>query len=275
MRRGARGRPFLFSMDPDHPAIRTVLADGGRAIAPIDGWMSLIRPGPRIDPLVLLEDIPMTLAGISSHNIQNAMAGAAGALGVGISHDQVIGGLRSFVLDPERNPGRANLFELDGKVVVVDYAHNEAGMRGLIEICRGLRAPDAEILLAYSSAGDRSDDIMHALGYVAARGADHVAVVELHRYLRGRDPQEVIDRLRAGAVDGGATEVPVFPDELSGLEWLLERSSEGDVLAITALGQRSEIFALMRARGARRVGPARCRQLVRRARAGPVFARSG
>jgi cyanophycin synthetase len=266
MRRNARGRPFLFSMDPDHPAIRAVLSEGGRGIAPIDGWMSVLRPGPRIDSLLRLEDVPVTLAGISTQHTQNAMAAAAGALGLGLSRKAVVEGLRSFVLDPERNPGRANLFEVDGRVVIVDYAHNEAGMHGLVEICRGLRPPGGEIWLAYGSAGDRSDEIMHALGYVAARGADHLAVVELHRYLRGRPPQEVVDRLRAGAVDGGAVDVPDFPDEITGLRWILERAREGDVVAITALAQRPDIFELMRERGAQRIGPARCRQLARRAR---------
>jgi cyanophycin synthetase len=275
MRRGARGRPFLFSVDPDHPALRAVLAEGGRGMAPIDGWLALLRPGRSIDPLVRLEDVPATLAGISSNHIQNAMAATAAALGLGLAREDVVVGLRSFVLDPERNPGRANLFELDGRVVVIDYAHNEAGMLGLVEICRGLRAPGADVWIAYGTAGDRSDEIMHAMGYVAARGADRVAVVELHRYLRGRDRKDVIDRLRAGAVDGGAGEVPDLPNEVTGMQWMLDRSREGDVLAITALAQRPELFEMLRERGARRVGPARCRQLVRRARRGQVPAGVG
>jgi cyanophycin synthetase len=266
MRRGSRGRPFLFSMDPDHPAIRSVLGEGGRGMAPLDGWMTLMAPGPSLHPLVRLEEVPVTLAGISSPNVQNAMAAAAAALGLGLAPAAVVKALRSFVLDPERNPGRANLFELDGRVIVVDYAHNEAGMTGLVEIGRGLRPPGGEIWVAYCSAGDRSNEIMHGVGEIAARGADHVLVVELPRYLRGRDPQDVVDRLRSGALDGGATEVPDFPSEVEGLQWMLERSHPGDVLAITALGQRPEIFRLMDDRGARRVGPARCRQLVRRAR---------
>jgi cyanophycin synthetase len=266
MRRGARGRPFLFSLDPDHPAIRQVLTEGGRALAPLDGDLVLLSPGPVVRDLVPLEDIPVTLAGISSQHTQNAMAAAAAALGLGLRSGDVVEGLRSFVLDPERNPGRANLFEVDRRVVVVDYAHNEAGMTGLLEICRGLRKAGAEIWLAYGSAGDRTDEIMHGLGYLAARGADHVLVVELRRYLRGRKTEDVIDRLRAGALDGGATEVPDFPDELSGLRWMLRRSRPGDVLAITALAQRPELFSELHRRGARRIGPGRCRQLVRRAR---------
>ena len=266
MRRGARGRPFLFSLDADHPALRYALGEGGRGMAPLDGSLVLLSPGPVVRDLVPLEEVPVTLAGVSSQHTQNAMAAAAAALGIGLSLEDVVSGLRSFVLDPERNPGRANLFELDGKVVVVDYAHNEAGMTGLVEICRGLRKPGARIWLAYGTAGDRTDEVIHALGYVAARGADSVAVVELHRYLRGREPRDIVDRLRAGAVDGGATEVPDFPDEMRGLQWMLRRARRDDVVAITALAQRPEIFRYLKDRGARRIGPGRCRQLARRAR---------
>jgi cyanophycin synthetase len=266
MRRGARGRPFLFSMDPEHPAIRAALAEGGRGMAPLDGWMTLIAPGPSSRPLVRLEEVPVTLAGVSSQHVQNAMAAAAAALGAGLAPETVVRGLRSFVLDPERNPGRANLFELDGRVIVVDYAHNEAGMTGLVEICRGLRAPGAEVWLAFGSAGDRSKDIQHGFAFIGARGADHIGLVEMRRYLRGATPEQPIANLRAGAREAGVTDVPLFADELLGLGWMLERSSSQDVLGITALAQRPEIFRLMDDRGARRVGPARCRRIVRRAR---------
>jgi hypothetical protein len=49
---------------------------------------------------------------------------------------------------------------------------------------------------------------------------------------------------------------------------MLVSSDPGDVVAVTALVQRSEIFALMKERGGTRIGPERVRQLVRRARAG-------
>ncbi len=266
MRRGARGRPWLVSLDHDHPALRQVLNDGGRAMTVIDRQMAVLQPGRDPHALVPLEDVPMTLAGVSSHNIQNAMEAAAAALGVGLPERSVVLGLRTFVLDPERNPGRLNLFELDGRVIVIDYAHNEAGMAGLIEACRGLRKPGSKIWLAFCTAGDRTNVILHGLGYAAARGSDHVAIAELRHYLRGRDRQDLIDRLVAGCKDGGATDVPVYKDEMHALRAMLRRSKRGDVVAITALVQRAEIFPYLRKRGARRLGPARVRQLVRRAR---------
>jgi cyanophycin synthetase len=266
MRSVARGRPWLFTMDSDHPALRSVLEEHGRGITVIDGSMTLLTPGQDSRPLVKLEDVPVTLAGISRANVQNAMAVAAAALGVGLTESDVVKGLRTFVLDPETNPGRANLFELDGRIIVVDYAHNEAGMQGLTEVCDGLRRSGAEVWLAFSTAGDRSDEIIHGLGYIAARGSDHLAISELRHYLRGRDPEELIRLQKAGAADGGVEDPPVFPDEMHALQWMIEQSKPNDVIALPSLGQRPEVFAFLEEQGATRVGPERVRELVRRAR---------
>jgi len=266
MRRQATGRPWLFSLDADHPAIRTTLAEGGRAISVLDRMLVVMSSRRHVHHLLPLEEIPVALAGISSLYLRNAMAAAAAALGAGVSEEAVAEGLRSFVLDPDSNPGRANLFELDGRVVVIDYAHNEDGMRGLVEICEGLRGGSARIFLAFGSAGDRTNAILHRLAYTAARGADRPAIAELHRYLRGRDPRDLVERLQAGLQDGGKTTAPVFPDEVAALTWMLEESTPNEVVAITALAQRPEIFELLRSRGGKAVGPARLRELVQRAR---------
>jgi cyanophycin synthetase len=267
MRRLASGRPWLFSLDPDHPAIRTALAEGGRAISVLDGFVVTMSSDRQVHPLVPVLDVPVTLAGISSTNLRNAMAATAAALGARVPEGAVVEGLRTFTLDPDRNPGRANLFELNGRVVVVDYAHNEEGMRGLIEICWGLRPAGAQVWIGFGSAGDRTNAILHRLGYTAARGADRVAIAELHRYLRGRDKNDLVARLRAGVIDGGQPDAPAFVTELDALEWMLRESAPGDVLAVTALAQRPEIFAYMGEHGGAVMSPPRVRARVQQAHA--------
>ncbi|HEU4356553.1 MAG TPA: Mur ligase family protein [Actinomycetota bacterium] len=262
MRRGATGRPWLCSVHPGHPAIRDVLAGGGRATTILDGWIAVLdRADSRA--LVRLEDVPVTIAGVSTPNVRNALAAVSAALAIGLPDRAVERGLRTFVLDPERNPGRANLFVKDGRIVVIDYAHNEAGMEGLIELCHGLRRSGRETWLAICAAGDRTDAILHAFAYRAARGADHLAITELLHYLRGRERADVIAKLRAGALDGGVDELDVFPDELAALRSMLGRASRGDVVAVTALGMRPEIFAWLDDNGAERLTPGRARRLVR------------
>jgi cyanophycin synthetase len=265
MRRSATGRPFVYSLDAHHPAIRDALADGGRAATVLDGTLAVLGPGSRVERLIRLADVPMTLAGIATHNVRNAMAAVGAALGIGVSSDAVVEGLASFIQTSDTNPGRANVYVLSDRVVVIDYAHNEDGMIGLTEILAGLRRPGAQIWLAFCAAGDRQDELLHALGYRAARGADHVVVAGLPHYLRGRDADDLASLLRAGAEDGGATEVPVVPDELSALALMLERSQAGDVLGLTALGQRPEVFARLEELGAMRAEPAIIAALVRRA----------
>ena len=262
----AGGRPFMCSLDARHPALRAALADGGRALTVLDGSLAeLTRSGSRT--LVDLEQVPMTLAGIASQHVHNAMSASAAALAIGIDREAIVQGLRSFLPDAEANPGRANVYVLGERVIVIDYAHNEAGIEGLARIARGLCAPGGQTWLAFGTAGDRDDELLHGLGYRAARGADHVVVAELHRYLRGRDPHDLVERLRAGAIDGGAADVQSMPDEVSALRHLLERSGPRDVLAITALAQRPEMFEMLdHELDARRADPAMVRALVRRAR---------
>lgn len=266
MRKGATGGSFLFSMDPHHPAIRDALSERGRAITVLDGWLVIFGRGSAVRRMVPLEELPVTLAGIATHHVQNAMAATAAALGIGLSEEAIVRGLRSFVQDPATNPGRANVFTVDGRIVVIDYAHNEAGMMGLTEVLAGLRRRNASIWLAFCTAGDRRDDVLHALGYRAARGSDHVLVAELPHYLRGRDAQELVDRLRAGALDGGADDVPALPNEVEALRHMLARSGPHDVIGVTALGQRPEIFELLERRGAVLADPSTVRRLVQQAR---------
>jgi cyanophycin synthetase len=220
-----------------------------------------------VHPVVALERVPATLAGLSRMYTQNALAAAAAALGVGLPPRSVAKGLRTFVLDPTSNPGRTNLFSLDRRVIVMDYAHNEAGMDGLVEILRGLRRPGKEIWLAIGTAGDRTDAILHGFAVRAALGVDHLAIAEQLKYLRGRPREDVITRLREGAARAGKHDVPVYPDEMRALRGMLKASAPGDVIGITALAQRQQAFRWLRSKHARLLGPAQVRRIVQAVRA--------
>jgi cyanophycin synthetase len=264
MRRAATGRPWAFSLDADHPAIREALAEGGRATTVLDGTIAWMQ-GSAVHPLARLLDVPLTLAGISGIYTSNAMAAASAALAVGLPARAVARGLRSFVPDPERNPGRANLFELDGRVVVVDYAHNEAGMNGLTEILRGVRRRRSKIWLAICTAGDRTDPILKGFAFQAAVGSDHLAIADLRHYLRGRTIEGLYGVLCEAAAEAGVIEVPHYRGELHALKRMMAASKRGDVVGVTALGMRSQIFRWLAAEGAVRLGPKDVRRLVRAA----------
>ena len=105
------------------------------------------------DPLVELVDVPMTLAGLSRFNVENSLAAASAALAVGSRARRWSRGCGRSCPDAEHNPGRMNFFSLGEVTVVVDLAHNEAGLEALIEIMNGVRRPGAALLLGLVSWG--------------------------------------------------------------------------------------------------------------------------
>ncbi len=157
MRLGTKARVWVFTLDPNSPAARAVIDDGGRVTTVIDGWVAVLQPGADALPVVPVIDVGMTLAGLSRVNIENTLAVTSAALAIGLSADQVADGLRAF--DPgEDNPGRMNVWTVPvaggpgddqgGEIsVVIDLAHNEAGLQALIEIARGIKPPEGRLLL--------------------------------------------------------------------------------------------------------------------------------
>jgi cyanophycin synthetase len=250
MRRRTRAGIYAFSLDPAEPRVRETVEAGGRAAVLRDGWLVLLRPRRRALRLVPAADAPVTFGGLSTFNTANALAAAAAADALGLPPARIRDGLRTFALDAAANPGRLNLFRRGERLAMIDFAHNEAGLTGLLDVCRHLVGGDGpragnggKVRLAFGTAGDRSDEVLHNLGQIAGRAADEVVICEKRHYLRGRDLDAMNAILRRGVADAGyRREVPAYPTELAALEALLSRTRRGDVAAIMAHAERPEIF---------------------------------
>jgi cyanophycin synthetase len=264
-----QANPWVFSRDPNSPAIREILDAGGRATTVIDGWVSVLRPHQDPDPLVELADVPMTLAGLSRFNVENTLAAASAALAAGIDRETVVRGLTSFRPDPEHNPGRMNIFSVPvagGEAsVVIDLAHNEAGLEALLEIMEGIRPPGRRLLLGLGAVGDRTDDIIGRLGEIGAMGADVVAIGHKERYLRGRTLEGLEGLLRDGAERVGVTDVAAYRTEVDCLAALVEQAGSGDVVGLMCHAQRQEAYDWIAEHGGTADSPQRLREKVRAA----------
>jgi cyanophycin synthetase len=251
---GIKAKPWAFSLDPASPALWESINAGGRGITVLDGEIVVLSPNGDPDRLVKIVDVPMTLSGLSRNNIANALAGAAAALGLGVPRSAVVEGLKTFAPDPEHNWGRLNTYTLPldagGKAtVIMDMAHNEAGLEALLEVARGLAAPGGAVRLSLGCAGDRADEAILAMGEIAGHGAEEVVLKVAEHYLRGRRPEDLLGLFRDGLAKVGVLDVPDFDTELESFQALVPHTHDGDVIALMCHAERAEVDSWIREHG--------------------------
>ena len=254
MRNTASAPVWCFSLDPESPSLREARDRDGRGITVVDGEIVVLAPGHSPDPLLPVLDVPMTLCGLSAHNLANALAGAAAALGAGLPRDAVVSGLRTFAPDAAHNAGRMNIYSLPhagGQVtVILDMAHNEGGLEALLRVSRGLCEPGSRVLLGLGTGGDRTDEILRNLGEMAGLDADRVHIQHKAKYLRDRTMEDLESKLVEGLTRVGVTPVSSSPTELDGLHALIADAREGDVLAMMTHQSWAELHDWLLSQGA-------------------------
>jgi UDP-N-acetylmuramyl tripeptide synthase len=234
-----------FSLDEGRPEIGRHLAAGGRAALYQDGAL-VLADGPARAIVARVDEVPSAMGGAARHNVANALAALGAAAVLGVPPDSMARALRRFGQAVGDNLGRANIVDLGGVRLVIDYAHNPHGMAALAEMVAAM--PARRRLVLIGQAGDRSDEAIREL----ARGAlalrpDRVVLKEMERYLRGRRPGEIpklmADELMrlgvpADAVSCPGTEVAAVRDALA---W----ARPGDVLVLTVHQDRGRVMALL------------------------------
>ena len=204
--RRVRAHVAFFSMDPTATVRRVVrrhVAGGGRAYLVRRRLAGRGRRGRRRRGSPRSARIPITIGGLARHNVANALAAAGGARGLGATdRRRSATACCDFRPSTERSPGRLNLFRLGARLVIVDFAHNEAGISAVLDVAEGIAAGGAgraaPITAIIGTAGDRPDDTLRGIGRIAAQRAQRVAIKETRKYLRGRTAQSVVGELLGG-----------------------------------------------------------------------------
>jgi UDP-N-acetylmuramyl tripeptide synthase len=235
-----------FALDAAHPRVEVHTAAGGEACVIEDEHFVVVR-GRRRETIGPVSALPITFGGAARHNVANALAAIAAATSLGISGDAILAGLVSFTGSADDNPGRANLFEVRGVRVMVDFAHNPHGMAALGDIARALRG-QGRVLVVVGQAGDRDDAAIRELARAAhAIAPDHVIVKEMDTYRRGRAPGEVpgliIEELRRLGMPPAA--IDTAPDDMDALRLALAWGRPGDLLLVTIHVEQRQALALL------------------------------
>jgi UDP-N-acetylmuramyl tripeptide synthase len=238
-----------FSLDAEHTLLRSHRAAGGATCGVRDGHLLLVRASEESD-LGPIARMPLTVDGLASYNVANLAGAALAAAALGVEPATIAAAFASFGVDPGDNAGRMMRFDFDGAQVLLDYAHNPDGLRGLLRVAAGLRGGAGRLGLLLGHAGNREDADFERLAAAAAEfSPDLVVVKEIEGYLRGRAPGEVPRLIRSALLRHGLPEsaLPMRSSELEAACCALDWSRPGDVvvLLVHSLAARTAVVEML------------------------------
>jgi UDP-N-acetylmuramyl tripeptide synthase len=178
--------------------------------------------------------IPATIDGHARFNISNAQHAIAAAWFGGAGKEDVQRVMHRFEMGFDTTRGRINFFHGLPFQVILDYAHNAAGLAAIGELVAGL-GNDGRSALLFAAPGDRSNEEIAGMAHAAAGLYDHY-YVRGYPNPRGRKPGEVSAILKQALLDSGVSEecISELPVPDQALDQVLAEARPGDLLVVTA-----------------------------------------
>lgn len=175
MRKKLRCKVVLFSQKADNPKLTAHRKAGGICVLLKNRYIS-IWDGTTIHDVEHVEHIPLSFNGQARFMIENILAAVAAAYVQNVAPAKIGEMLHSFVPSPEKTPGRMNLFKFPDYHVLVDYAHNPAGLTAIQDYLK--RSSYRYKIGIVCGMGDRRDEDSIELGRIAAETFDKIIIRE-------------------------------------------------------------------------------------------------
>jgi len=230
MREKIQANIALFSMDENNEFIKAHIKKGGIACVYENNFITLLKGQwkLRVEKVI---NIPLTFGGKAAFMIQNVIAATLSSYILhGVSIEDIKFGLNSFVPSETQTPGRLNLIDVGNFTVLVDFAHNPAGMEALSKFVEKL--PNKVKTGIIGGTGDRRDEDIKNLGRAAAKMLTNIIIRE-DESLRGRE-KGVINQL---VLEGVKSEKPdidvkIIEDEVEAINYVLKNAKKNDLIII-------------------------------------------
>ena len=240
-----------FALDADSATLGAHRRQGGATCGVRAGRLLLARGAMEHD-LGAVSAMPLTVGGSATYNTANLAGAALTAAALGVQPERIAAVFARFGASPADNFGRMMRFERGGVRILVDYAHNVEGLKGLLAVAEHLRGGKGRLGTLLGHAGNRQDAEIEALARAAAGFHPALVVVkENEAHLRGRAPGEIPRIIHEALRREGLPEssVPVRMSELAAVECALEWAQPGDVLALPvhSSAARTAVLALLSA----------------------------
>jgi cyanophycin synthetase len=225
------GRVVCFSMDENNANIKRRAARGRVSCVYENGYVTILKGKwkVRIEKVV---NIPLTYGGRAEFMIQNVLAGTLACFVHGVSIEDIRVGLTTFNAGTAQTPGRLNFIEVGYATVLMDYAHNPAGARGLTNFVTKL--PYKYRTAVLNGTGDRRDDDIREFAQVIGDHFDRI-VIRRGAYLRGRTEEEMFRLLQEGiARSSNTSTVRVIPESREAIHHAIKNARKGELIVTLA-----------------------------------------
>lgn len=183
-----------FSIDENNPIIKEHCRTGGIAAIYENGYIT-IKKGDwkfRVEKATL---IPLTFGGTVTFMVYNVLAATLATYTYGFTIEDIRLNLQTFIPSAAQTPGRMNIFEFKEYTVMIDFAHNPDGFKGIKEFLSTVDSPYKIGII--TGTGDRRDDDIRAMGRISAQMFDHI-IIRQDKFLRGRQAEDIVRLLVEG-----------------------------------------------------------------------------
>lgn len=229
MRRSLDCNVALFSMDENNPRIKALQRIGGITAVYENGFVTICR-GEWKMRVMKAEDIPLTYGGKAKFMIQNVLPAILTANIQGISIEDMKAALETFIPSAAQTPGRLNLFKFENFTILLDYAHNPAGMRGLQKFVEELDATVKVGIIA--GIGDRRVEDNNEMGAIAAEMFDEI-IIRQDKRLRGKTEEELIRMLSDGIkMKDPNKKTTIIPSEKEAITFAVKNAVKGSLIIL-------------------------------------------
>ena len=225
------GQVVCFSMDENHPNIKRRAERGRVSCVYENGYITILKGKWKVR-IEKVNNIPLTYGGRAEFMVQNVLAATLACFVHGVSLEDLRVGLTTFTAGTAQTPGRLNFIEMGDVTVLMDYAHNPAGLRGLTSFVTKMPYKYRTILL--NVAGDRRDDDIREFGRIAGDAFDRIVIRRGH-YLRGRSEESIYALLQEGIAQSENTpQVRIIADSREAMQHAIKHGRKGELVVTLA-----------------------------------------
>lgn len=209
-----------FALKYFNPHVKELVHNNERVCTLKDEQIILFDQGEE-HVIAHVHDIPITFEGRVEFMVQNVMAASMACYYVGIKPKKIAKALKTFFPGVEQTPGRLNIFEFSDFKIMIDFAHNPDGFKGIRDFMATIESPYKIGII--TGTGDRRDSDMKELGSLSAQMFDHI-IISQRKFLRGRTAEEIVNSIISGILEQNPeASYEYISDEIDLLQYALTK----------------------------------------------------